>query len=70
MKTILTIEGMMCEHCAKRVNKAIYSIIGVESVEVDLASKKAVVISEDVSIDEMKEAVSEVGYKVVESEEG
>jgi copper chaperone len=34
----LTVGGMTCGSCVKHVEKAIYSIAGVEGVEVDLAS--------------------------------
>ncbi len=39
MKTIhLTVSGMTCGSCVKHVEKAITSIAGVKSVEVDLAA--------------------------------
>ena len=34
------IEGLHCEHCAARVEKVLRKVRGVESVSIDLASKK------------------------------
>ena len=42
MKTI-SIEGMQCNHCKMSVEKALNSIEGITSVEVDLENKNAVI---------------------------
>lgn len=65
MKSSIVINGMMCEHCAMRVTKALKSIDGVEKVEVDLASKTASVVSEDVTTEQLKNIIEEAGYEVV-----
>ena len=64
MEKVVKIEGMTCEHCSGRVDKALNELEGV-SAEVDLDNNLAVV-SGDASDDAIKEAVSEAGYKVVE----
>ena len=38
----MKIEGMMCNHCTAHVQKALEALDGVESVEVSLEDKKAV----------------------------
>jgi len=60
----LSIEGMSCGHCVKRVTNALNEVSGVKSASVDLASKSAVVEGE---ADEaaLKAAVEDAGYDVV-----
>ena len=43
MSTTLQVEGMMCAHCRMRVEQALKKVPGVESVEVSLENKSAVV---------------------------
>ncbi|MCM1437834.1 MAG: heavy metal translocating P-type ATPase [Roseburia sp.] len=65
MKKLVSIEGMCCEHCASRVEKALSAVSGVISADVKLKKNLAVVRSrEEVSDDEIKRVVEEAGYKV------
>ena len=67
MKKTMIIEGMMCAHCTGRVQKALEEIGGVESVVMNLEEKSAeVMLTEEVSDDILKAAVTEAGYGVVE----
>ena len=60
----IRVEGMSCEHCAKRVHEALSMIDGVSSVEVRLADGEATVqLSKDVPESEYSEAVEGVGYQ-------
>ena len=66
MTKTLTIEGMMCEHCENRVKKVLTAIDGVEDASVSHEAGTAVVtLSADVSEDDMKKAVEDQDYKVV-----
>lgn len=59
----LSIEGMMCEHCKARVEKALSAVPGVQKVKVNLAKKNAKIIGNaDLSL--LKQAVSDAGYEV------
>jgi len=59
------IEGMMCKHCAARVEKALNALPGVTAA-VDLEGRKAVVSAEPAVTDEaLKTAVTDAGYEVV-----
>jgi copper chaperone CopZ len=70
MKLRLQIEGMMCEHCKMRVEKALNGIDGV-SAQVDLDGKCAdVVLTKDVPQEVLKKAVEDAGYQVVSIEKG
>lgn len=62
-KTVLNVEGMMCEHCAARVEKALSAVAGVKKVKVDLAAKTATVVG-DADLAALKAAVTEAGYEV------
>ncbi|HEB73884.1 MAG TPA: heavy-metal-associated domain-containing protein [Candidatus Desulfofervidus auxilii] len=56
---------MSCEHCVKRVTKAIESIAGIKDVQVDLKSGEATFDKpETVSMEEIVKAIKEVGYGV------
>ncbi|MEW8955656.1 heavy-metal-associated domain-containing protein [Clostridium sp.] len=63
MKKVI-IEGMSCGHCVGHVKEALTEVEGVTSVDVDLASKTAVIEGE-ISDDKIKEVIDEVGYEVV-----
>ena len=59
----MTIEGMMCKHCAARVEKALNAIEGVTAA-VDLEAKTAAVIGE-ADDTALRKAVEDAGYTVV-----
>lgn len=64
---IIEIEGMSCEHCAKKVESALKDVKGVKSARVDLANKKAeVTLKEEVDESILKSAVEDLGYEVKE----
>lgn len=67
MKKKLLIEGMSCGHCVKHVKEALSELEGVSSVDVDLASKSAVLEGE-VAEEKIKLAVEDAGYEVVSIE--
>lgn len=64
-QTILKVEGMTCNHCKMRAEKALQGVSGVESVKVDLAAKEAVVTGA-AERSSLVKAVEEAGYSVVE----
>ena len=64
MKTVY-VEGMMCEHCKARVEKALSEVEGVLSANVSLEEKKASVeLEKEVSDEVLKKAVEDAGYTV------
>lgn len=65
MKKIVSVEGMMCQHCAAHVKKALESVPGVAAAEVSLEAKEAAVaLSADVSDEVLSAAVKDAGYTV------
>jgi Cu+-exporting ATPase len=66
MKKVLTIDGMMCEHCKMTVEKVLSRIPGVVSARVDLKAKTATVeLSGNVSDEEFTRVISESGYTIL-----
>ncbi len=64
-ETELTIEGMTCEHCRERVEKALGALPGVRSAEVDLDGGRARIVHQEDGVDEgvLEEAVEDAGYR-------
>lgn len=62
-----TVTGMTCEHCVNAVSSEVGGVSGVDSVEVDLARGLVSVTGEGFSDDEIREAVDEAGYEVVDA---
>jgi len=63
----IEISGMACAGCSGAVEKALSGLEGVSSAKVDLAKKTAYVNYNPakVSIDGLKKAVEDAGYRVV-----
>lgn len=66
MEKILRVDGMTCGHCKARVEKVVSAIDGVDSVEVDLASKNVTVkMSKDISEQTLSDVIVDAGYEVI-----
>jgi len=64
METI-KIQGMSCQHCVMSVTKALGSIPGIRSLQVDLVKGEATFEnSQDIPMQSIRQAVEEAGYKV------
>lgn len=69
MKKKISIEGMSCEHCVNHVSTALKELAGVSKVEVNLASKNAIIeASQEISEEDIKAAIDEAGYEVTKIE--
>lgn len=66
MSKTLIVEGMSCEHCVKAVKAALTELTEVDSVEVDLSLKKVVVEGKELVDENLKAAIDEAGYELVE----
>lgn len=64
----LKIGGMTCEHCAKRVQRALESCLGTVSADVNLALGSAVVTGESLDIVKLINCVETAGYTAQETE--
>lgn len=61
---VIDVYGMTCEHCVRRVTKALQQLPSMERVEVSLKDEKAKFFFDpaQVNMDQIKEAVKEAGY--------
>lgn len=64
-KVLIDIEGMSCNSCVGKVEKALKEVKGVDSVAVDLKNKKAKVKfdSDTPSKEEMIKVIEGAGFK-------
>lgn len=62
----LTVQGMHCAACVKRVERALSAVAGVQSVRVDLAEDRAVVQVPEGWAGEaaLRDAVRQIGFQV------
>ena len=67
-KTIISVGGMNCAACVRRVEKVLKSVEGVADAEVNLASSKVTVTSDGSSrldLRNLKEALEDAGYNYI-----
>ncbi len=70
-KLKISIMGMHCGSCAGNIERALKKVPGVKDVKVSAVTNKGFVEADDkVSEEEMKKAVSRIGYKIVSVEKG
>ena len=65
MHSTLTVPNMTCNNCVLHVQKAVEGVSGVESVVVDLKTKKVdVQYTDAVSLAQISSAIVNAGYDV------
>mgnify|MGYP004660031579 CR=1 FL=1 len=65
-KIIIKVDGMHCEHCAKKVTDAILKVDDSAKVKVDLKSGGVIITSKNsIDINSVKENVNETGFTFV-----
>lgn len=63
----IKIDGMMCTGCENRVQNALKEVDGVEDVKADHTTGYVTIkAKEDVSENDIKEKIEDIGYDVVE----
>ena len=71
MTTDYAVTGMTCGHCVAAVTEEVSAIPGVTSVEVELvdggASRVRVHSADPLGVEQVRAAVDEAGYRLVES---
>ena len=66
MKKEIFINGMSCNHCKMRVEKALNSLDEVTSAEVNLTEKKALVeIESELNSEKISELIDDLGFEFV-----
>lgn len=64
MTYTVKVNGMMCGHCASRVEAAAKSVDGVADAKVNLDEKTVTVSGNDGTQGEVRAAITEAGYEV------
>ena len=62
-KSVLKIEGMMCEGCVKTVRESLEGLQGIESVDVNRKKGTATVVHNGVSDETLVGAVVDAGFR-------
>ena len=66
MQTIaFSVPGMSCAHCVAALNEELAKVSGVDTVAIDLKSKRAAVNGEGIEPETLWTAVVEAGYEAV-----
>jgi len=65
METVIFVNGMMCPHCKARVESVCKAVAGTQDAVVDLQAKN-VTVTGNASVAELKKAITEAGYEVIE----
>ena len=63
--TTYSVPGMHCGHCKAAVTRELESAAGVESVDVDLDSKRVTVTGHGLDDAALRAAIDEAGYEAV-----
>ena len=66
IKKVINIEGMMCDHCKKKVEKSLLELEGVSKVKVNLKEKNATIYStKSINNDDINNTINKLDYKVI-----
>ena len=67
-KTIISVNGMTCNHCKMSVENALKRLEGVNSAEVSLENKNVTVEFDNskISLDVLKETIDDTGFDVAD----
>lgn len=59
-----SVPGVNCEHCVAAVTEEVEQVTGVDTVVVDLESKRVTVRGDSIDDDAVRTAIDESGYHV------
>lgn len=66
IKKVVTIEGMMCEHCKNKVETSLSSINNVSKVKVNLKDKTATIYSTaSINNENIKKIIKKLDYQII-----
>ncbi|MBE7086982.1 MAG: heavy-metal-associated domain-containing protein [Clostridiales bacterium] len=63
MKQTVKVDGMMCNHCASRVEKVL-SLLGISEIVVSLSDKTVTFEDNGVAIEDAKTAIIDAGFDI------
>jgi copper chaperone len=59
----IKIKGMSCQHCVGSVKKALENVPGLSKIAVNLEKEEASFNNENVSREEIRTAISQIGFE-------
>ena len=62
--TTYSVPGMHCGHCKAAITRELEAVAGVESVDVDLGSKRVAITGSGLDDAALRAAIDEAGYEV------
>ncbi len=62
--TFYSVPGMHCGHCKAAVTRELEAVAGVESIDVDLESKRVTITGQGLDDAALRAAIDEAGYEV------
>lgn len=66
IKKVITIEGMMCDHCKMKVEKSLSELPDVSKVKVNLKNKTATIYStKSISNESIIDVITKLDYKIL-----
>lgn len=66
-RIVVHVEGMHCEHCAKRVKNVLCEIENVIKVKVNFKKKEAIIESiDEIPIDLIRKQITSLDYQVID----
>jgi len=66
VKEVLNVDGITCDHCVNTIKKAVVSLVGISSVEVDIEKKQVIVEFDDkqAKSEDLIDKITEAGFEV------
>lgn len=66
MKNTLKVQGMSCSGCVNSVEGSVGKLMGVSSVDVNLASGEVSVVfdEQEITLEQIKKTIEEQGYDI------
>jgi len=61
----INISGFKCGACVKLAKSVIEKIKGVKNVDVDISGKTLITSERNITVDKVKNALSDTGFKVI-----
>ena len=65
MNTTYTVPDMSCHHCVVAITEEVSQVDGVDSVQVDLESKRVEVAGPDLDDAAIRAAIDDAGYEAL-----
>lgn len=65
IQKVITVNGMHCEHCQKRVENALSNLREIKSVAINLENKKVIIVlKKEIEDEKIRQTIENLGYSV------